>query len=63
MSADVLAAALEAYDAGLCPIRPSTDGTKQPLGNWKCYQTARPERDEVVAGSDRILASAWSAAP
>lgn len=44
---DMLAAALAAYDAGLCVIRASTDGSKRPFGKWKRYQTERPTRDEV----------------
>jgi KaiC/GvpD/RAD55 family RecA-like ATPase len=40
-------AALEAWDAGLCPVRARADGTKAPEGRWKDYQTTRPTRAEV----------------
>lgn len=46
-SLDVLNAALEAYDAGLCVVRARTDGTKAPLGQWLQYQHERPTRLEV----------------
>ena len=45
---DMLAAALAAYDAGLCVVLASTDGTKKPVGEWKRYQSQRPTRDQVV---------------
>jgi putative DNA primase/helicase len=44
---DIRAAALAAYDAGLCPIRAAADGTKAPLGRWKRWQNERPERSVV----------------
>lgn len=47
-SHDTLAAALAAYDAGLCVVRVAVDGTKKPLGQWKQYQSQRPNRDEVA---------------
>lgn len=58
----ILAAALAAYEAGLCPIRPRTDGTKAPLAvphhgpanaagkrgpGWELYQTERPSRPTI----------------
>ena len=39
----ILEAARNAFNAGLCPIRARVDGTKAPLGEWKKYQTDRPE--------------------
>lgn len=44
---DMLAAALDAYDNGLCIVRAATDGTKRPIGQWLQYQTERPTRAEV----------------
>lgn len=43
----MLDAALAAWDAGLCVVRASTDGTKKPFGRWKQYQTERPDRATV----------------
>lgn len=64
----VLAAALVAYDAGLCPIRPRVDGTKAPMAvpfhgpvdpatgkrrpGWELYQAERPSRITVAAWFD-----------
>jgi hypothetical protein len=48
MSADVLAAALAAHDAGLCVVRAKADGSKRPDGPWKDRQTTRPDRDQVA---------------
>ena len=45
----LLTAALAAYDAGLCVVRATIDGTKSPVGRWKQYQSERPTRDEVAA--------------
>lgn len=61
----MLAAALEAFDAGLCPIQPMTDGSKRPLpvrnhgkldattgrrrAGWEAYQSERPSRQTVEA--------------
>ena len=61
---EVLAAALAAFDEGLCPIRPRTDGSKAPLAvpyhgprdpttgkrgpGWDLYQTERPSRPTVA---------------
>jgi hypothetical protein len=42
-------AALDAYDAGLCPIRSAIDGTKKPLGAWKHWQAQPPTRDQIAA--------------
>jgi len=49
MTNDVLAAALAAHAAGLCPIRAADDGTKRPRGAWKQYQNARPSRATIEA--------------
>lgn len=46
---DMLVAALDAYDNGLCVVRAKVDGTKAPLGQWKQYQQHRPTRDEVAS--------------
>lgn len=46
---DMLAAALAAYDAGLCVVRAATDGTKKPVGYWQRWQQQRPTRDQVIA--------------
>lgn len=46
---DVLATALDAHAHGLCVIRARTDGTKAPLGEWKRYQTERPDADQLTA--------------
>lgn len=43
----VLAAALAAHQAGLCPIPAASDGTKRPLGAWKQWQTRRPDTDTI----------------
>lgn len=44
---DMLAVALEAHAAGLCVVRARTDGSKAPRGEWKEYQTRRPDEDEL----------------
>lgn len=46
---DMLAAALAAYDAGLCVIPARTDGSKRPLGDWERWQHERPSRTQVEA--------------
>ena len=50
-AADPLRVALlvgaEAWDAGLCVVRARVDGSKRPMGEWKAYQTDRPDRDTV----------------
>ena len=43
----MLEAALAAHDAGLSVVRVAVDGTKQPVGRWKEYQSARADRDTV----------------
>lgn len=43
----VAAAALAAWDAGLCVVRAATDGTKRPLGAWRQWQQQRPDRVQV----------------
>jgi hypothetical protein len=44
----VLTAALEAWDAGLCPIPANIDGTKSPRGRWMQWQTRRPSREQLI---------------
>jgi hypothetical protein len=44
----ILAAALDAWDAGLSVVRVRTDGSKRPVGEWKQYQTVRADRDTVA---------------
>jgi hypothetical protein len=46
---DMLAAALSAYDAGICVIRAHTDGSKRPVGEWAQWQEKRPSREQVAA--------------
>jgi hypothetical protein len=43
----ILAAALSALEAGLCPIRAKADGSKAPLGQWKQWQEQRPDETNV----------------
>lgn len=45
---NMLAAALEAHDAGLCVIPANIDGTKSPRGRWLQYQTRRPSREQII---------------
>jgi hypothetical protein len=45
---DMLAHALEAYDAGLCIVKAKADGTKRPDGAWLQYQAQRPTRQQVI---------------
>lgn len=45
---DMLAAALAAWDAGLCVVRARADGTKRPDGDWKRWQAERPSREQVA---------------
>jgi hypothetical protein len=47
-SPDMLAAALDAYDNGICVVRARTDGSKRPVGEWKKYQVDRPTREQVI---------------
>lgn len=47
MTAPQVAAAQEAYEAGLCVVPPREDGTKRPIGSWKRYQYERPDRDQM----------------
>ena len=44
----ILAAALDAHDAGLSVVRVRNDGTKRPVGEWKALQTQRADRDTVA---------------
>lgn len=46
---DALAAALNAYTAGLCVVPPREDGTKAPLERWKRYQSERPDETQIRA--------------
>lgn len=43
----ILAAALDAHDAGLSVVRVRNDGSKRPVGEWKGYQTQRADRATV----------------
>lgn len=45
---DMLAAALAAWDAGLCVVRAKADGSKRPDGEWRQYQSQRPTREQVA---------------
>lgn len=45
---NMLAKALEAYDAGLCVVRAKADGSKRPDGLWNQYQAERPSRQQVI---------------
>lgn len=38
MTADILAVALQAQQAGLSVVRVRNDGTKRPMGSWKQAQ-------------------------
>lgn len=44
MQSTVLEAAQAAWAAGLCPIPAAADGSKAPIGQWKQYQTTRPDQ-------------------
>lgn len=44
---NVLTAALEAHEAGLCVVPPRQDGTKRPDGLWKAYQRHRPTEQTI----------------
>lgn len=45
---DVETAARDALEAGLCVIRASTDGKKQPVGDWKHWQDRLPSQAQVA---------------
>jgi hypothetical protein len=45
---DMLAAALAAWDAGLCVVKAKADGTKRPFSTWTEYQAERPSREQVA---------------
>lgn len=49
MSEAVLAAARAAYAAGVCVVPPKEDGSKEPIGKWKKWQTERPGPDQMRA--------------
>jgi energy-coupling factor transporter ATP-binding protein EcfA2 len=44
----ILEAALLAHSVGLCVVPAATDGTKRPLGNWKQFQSQRPDEEQLV---------------
>ena len=44
----VMEAALAFHAAGCCPVPARTDGTKAPVGNWKEFQSRRPEHAELT---------------
>ena len=46
---DVRAAVLAAHAAGMCVVPPREDGSKAPIGSWKCYTRIRPTRAEIEA--------------
>jgi hypothetical protein len=41
--------ALEVHAAGYCVIPPTEDGVKKPIGEWKHYQTRRPDEAKLRA--------------
>lgn len=45
---NLLAAALDAWDAGLSVIPVRNDGTKRPTQAWKQYQVTRADRDTIA---------------
>lgn len=47
MTGPQVAAAQEAYEAGLCVVPPREDGSKAPIGEWKQYQYERPDRVQM----------------
>lgn len=51
----VHAAALGAWDAGLCPVQATTNGKKRPQGTWQEWQTRRPTRARI----DEWFANGW----
>jgi hypothetical protein len=42
-------AALLAHSLGFSPLPPRLDGTKEPITNWKPYQTRQPTLDQIEA--------------
>ncbi|TYB50251.1 DNA primase [Nonomuraea sp. PA05] len=44
---DLLQAALQLHDAGLCVLPAAADGSKRPAIPWKVFQVARPVRQQV----------------
>jgi hypothetical protein len=44
----ILDTAIAAHNAGLCPIRAKTDGSKAPLRPWKERQSERPDMADVM---------------
>lgn len=46
--AEVSDAAWDAYEAGLCVVPPKEDGSKRPDGQWKQYQTERPDEPQMT---------------
>ena len=45
----IRAAAIRAYEAGLCVVPPYEDGTKRPDGSWKQWQSKRPSQAQMQA--------------
>ena len=45
---EILQAALNFYDAGICVIPARVDGTKAPIGSWKQYQKEQATREQIV---------------
>lgn len=43
----LLQAALQLHDAGVCVLPAAADGSKRPAVAWKQYQEARPTREQV----------------
>jgi len=44
---EILQAALNFNDAGVCVIPAKNDGSKAPIGNWKQYQVERPSIEQI----------------
>jgi len=44
---EILQAALNFNDAGVCVIPAKNDGSKAPVGNWKQYQVERPSIEQI----------------
>ena len=47
MTAEVLQAALDFYNAGVSVVPASEDGSKAPIGTWKKYQVAAADLDQL----------------
>jgi len=44
----ILPTALALHDAGCCVLPAASDGTKRPAGDWKRWQTQRPDRAQTA---------------